>query len=316
MTDPDVLVGSATGDDAAVYRLSDDVAIVQSVDLFPPVVDDAYDFGRVAAANSLSDLYAMGARPLFALSVVGFPLARLKLEVLTEILRGGAATAAEAGIDIVGGHSIDDTEPKYGLVVTGLVHPDRVYRNSGMRAGDALVLTKPLGTGILSTAMKRGRLDEQLARTATETMATLSRIPAELLRGHDVHACTDITGFGLLGHLGEMVASSHVGARLHAAAVPILPRVLELATEGVAPGGSRRNLDHALGFTAFDAETTPALRLVLADAQTSGGLLVALAPDAAERFVSALAESEYPLPAAVVGEVAGADSKGHIEVIP
>jgi selenide,water dikinase len=299
-----------------VYRLAPDLAVVQSVDLFPPVVDDPYDFGRIAAANSLSDIYAMGARPLFALSVVGFPLAKLKLEVLAAILRGGADVARAAGIDILGGHSIDDLEPKYGLVVTGVVHPDRVWRNVGARPGDALVLTKPLGTGLLTTAIKRGLLGPDDVRTVTETMATLNRGAAEALEGLAVHACTDVTGFGLLGHLAELVAGSRVAARVEFGALPLLPGTRDFAARGVLPGGTRRNLGHAREAVELVLGVAEPDALVAADAQTSGGLLVALPEDDAARFLERLRAAGHPLAAARVGAVTAAHERGRIEVVP
>ncbi len=307
-------MGHSTADDAGVYRVRDDLAIVQTVDLFPPVVDDAYDFGRIAAANALSDIYAMGARPLFALSVVGFPQAKLKLEVLGEILRGGQDVAREAGIDIIGGHTLDDAEPKYGLSVTGLVHPDRVWRNQGARPGDVLLLTKPLGTGVLTTAVKQGLLDDQTLALAVKTMATLNSAGADALEGLDVHACTDVTGFGLLGHLGEMVSASGVRAVLHCASVPLLPRVAELAAADVFPGGSRRNLHHAGVWLEGADKISRETALVLADAQTSGGLLAALPALDAERALAALKASGYSLDAAIVGEVVDAHEGGRIRL--
>lgn len=303
VTDPAVLVGHDTADDAAVYRIGPDLAIVQTVDLFPPVVDDPYQFGQIAAANSLSDVYAMGARPIMALGVVGFPLSKLKLEVLSAILRGGQDKAREAGIDIVGGHSIDDLEPKYGLVVTGLVHPDRVLRNVGARPGDALVLTKPIGTGILTTAIKRGALEPAHVDAAVACMATLNRVAAECLEGLPVSACTDVTGYGLLGHLSEMARGSRVTARVHLGDVPLLPRARELVAQGVLPGGTRRNLAWVQPWTRFDEALPESDRLLLADAQTSGGLLVALPAAAAARYLDAIGASGYALAAAVVGEV-------------
>ena len=219
--DPAVLVGTSTADDAAVYRLDDKRAIVQSVDLITPIVDDPYDYGQIAAANSLSDVYAMGGTPLFALAIVCFPARKIPLDVLRQILQGGIAKAREAGISVLGGHSVEDDEPKYGLVVTGLISPDRVLTNVGARPGDVLVLTKPVGTGILTTALKRKQLDADAVRRVVEVMSTLNRSAAAALTGLQVHALTDVTGFGLLGHLIEMVAGSGVGARLRASAVPV-----------------------------------------------------------------------------------------------
>jgi len=314
VSDPNVLVGFATGDDAAVYRLRPDLAVVQSVDLFPPVVDDAYAFGAISAANALSDLYAMGATPIFALSIVGFPLSKLRLEVLAAILRGATDKAREAGVDIVGGHSIDDAEPKFGLCVTGTVHPDRVFRNVGARPGDVIVLTKPIGSGVLSTALKRGRLEAASERDLVQTMAALNRDAAQALDGLEVHACTDVTGFGLLGHLSEMAAGSNVAMRVHAGAVPLLPQVLDLATTGVLPGGSRRNLAHVRAAIGFTATVPEPVLLTLADAQTSGGLLVALPPAAAARYVATLEALGHPFPVGRVGEVLGPAEGGRIEV--
>ena len=287
------------------------------MDLFPPVVDDPYTFGQISAANSLSDVYAMGARPLLALSVVGFPLARLKLEVLVEILRGGQDKAREAGIDVVGGHSLDDPEPKYGLVVTGVVSPTRILRNVGARPGDVLVLTKPIGTGVLTTAIKRGLLAPEQTAAVTRTMAALNRAASEALAGREVHACTDVTGFGLLGHLREMVAGSGVRARVRFARVPLLPRVQELAAQGVMPGGSRRNFQHVLPLTRLAQGVSETQGLVLADAQTSGGLLVAMPEGDADRFLAALADDpRHDQDAAVIGEIVAAQPEGAIEVHP
>ena len=316
MTDPQVLVGHQSGDDAAVYRLNDELALVQSVDLFPPVVDDPYSFGQISAANSLSDLYAMGAKPLFALSVVGFPLAKLKLEVLSEILRGGQDKAREAGIDVVGGHSLDDAEPKYGLVVTGVVHPSRVWRNDRAQPGDVLVLTKPIGTGVLTTAIKRGLLSAQETDAVTRCMATLNRTACETLAGCSIHACTDVTGFGLLGHLSEMVTGSRVRARLVLSDVPLLPRVRELAAQNVFPGGSRRNYAHVAPLVRLGGGLSEADGVLLADAQTSGGLLVSLPEREAKAFLDALSATDYDLPAAIIGAIVDDDSEGCIEVAP
>lgn len=316
ITDPAVLVGHDTADDAAVYRIGPELAIVQTVDLFPPVVDDPYQFGQIAAANSLSDVYAMGARPIFALGVVGFPLAKLKLEVLSAILRGGQDKAREAGIDIVGGHSIDDEEPKYGLVVTGLVHPDRALRNVGARPGHVLVLTKPIGTGILTTAIKRGVLEQAHIDAAIETMATLNRAAAEALEGLNPSACTDVTGYGLLGHLSEMARGSHVTARVRLRDVPLLPRARELVAMKVAPGGSRRNLEWVSPWTRFDDAVAQSDRLLLADAQTSGGLLIALPEDQAARYLDALRATGYTLAAGVVGEIVESAAEGGLHVVP
>ncbi len=310
--DPAVLVGTETADDAAVYQLSDEVAIVQTVDFFTPIVDDAYWFGAISAANSLSDVYAMGARPLFALNVVGFPSNRLPMQVLEQILRGALDKAAEAGVSVIGGHTVDDTEPKFGLAVTGVVHPARVLRNSTARPGDALVLTKPLGTGILSTAVKRDLADEATARQATELMATLNRAAAEAMLEVGAHACTDITGFGLLGHLREMAAGSGVDVTIHASAVPILPAAWTFAEAGVVPGGTLNNLAYVEPHVTFAPEVSRAAQLILADAQTSGGLLISLPIGRAEALLATL-KSRGVTAAALIGQIDG-EGTGRIAV--
>ena len=278
--DPALLVGSATRDDAAVYRLSDDLALVQTADFFTPIVDDPRDFGRIAAANALSDVYAMGGEPRLALNLVAFPLAELGRDVLERILRGGAEIAAEAGVAIAGGHSIDDPEPKYGMAVTGLVDPERYVANQGARPGDALHLTKPLGAGLITTAAKRGLAGDELIDAAVETMTELNREASHAALEAGVTAMTDVTGFGLLGHLHELCEASGVAAEVEADSVPAIEGTLSLAEdENCHAGGSRRNADHAAGFTEF-AETVPASRrFLLADAMTSGGLVVAVPPE-------------------------------------
>jgi selenide, water dikinase len=287
--DPALLVGSETADDAGVYRISDEIAIVQTVDFFTPIVDDPFDFGRIAAANAVSDVYAMGARPVTALNLVAFSLEQLGTDTLREILRGGAAIAEEAGFAIVGGHSIDDPEPKYGMAVTGVAHPDRVVRNSTARAGDRLFLTKPLGTGAVSTAVKRGSAGGELIARATGVMTTLNARAAEAALAVGPSAMTDVTGFGLLGHLRELSVASGVSARLEAAAVPVLAGVLELLEDGDGvSGGNRRNRDYASGFTTFADGVAEPLRSLVCDPMTSGGLLVAVAPERAGEMEGAL----------------------------
>ena len=313
-TDPAVLVGTETSDDAAVYRLSDEVAIVQTVDFFTPIVDDAYWFGAISAANSLSDIYAMGARPLFGLNIVCFPSNRLPMRVLHQILQGALDKAAEAGVSIIGGHTVDDTEPKFGLAVTGIVHPDRVVRNSTARPGDALVLTKPLGVGIISTAIKRGLVlgNESTAREAAELMATLNRAAAEAMLKVGAHACTDVTGFGLLGHLREMTAGSGVDVTLHAHTVPTLPAAWTLAGADVVPGGTLNNLAHVGPHVTFSPGVSRVAQLILSDAQTSGGLLISLAGDRADDLLAAL-RARGVSDAARIGQVTG-PGPGHITV--
>jgi len=289
VTHPDLLVGIPGGDDAAVYRLADDLALVQTVDFFTPIVDEARDWGRIAAANALSDVYAMGARPLTALQLVGWPRDRLPLDLLGDVLEGGAEVLAEAGCLLAGGHSIDDREPKYGFAVTGIAHPDELIRNAAARPGDVLVLTKPIGTGIIATAIKQGIASVEVREAAVGSMVALNAPAAVAAVRVGVVAGTDVTGFGLLGHLGEVVRASGVSAHLDADAVPLLPGVRALAERGAIPGGTRRNLAAVERFTDFVGidETT---RLLLADAQTSGGLLLAV-PEPKERaFLHALTE--------------------------
>jgi selenide, water dikinase len=279
--DPDLLVGLDPADDAAVYRLADDLALVQSVDFFTPIVDDPRDFGRIAAANALSDLYAMGARPLLALNIVAFSLADLGGELLAEILAGGAEVAAEAGVAVGGGHSIDDPEPKYGMVVSGTIHPDEVLTAAGGRPGDELYLTKPLGGGLITTAAKRGLAAEEQIGAAVEAMTTLNAAAADAARSAGAHALTDVTGFGLLGHLHEVCEASGLAAEVDAAAVPALPGALELAAAGEAQaGGSARNAADAEGFASWSDSVPPERRALLTDAMTSGGLLAAVPPGA------------------------------------
>jgi selenide,water dikinase len=277
--DPALLVGPATADDAGVYRLRDDLAIVQTVDFFTPIVDDPYDFGRIAATNALSDVYAMGATPVTALNLVAFSLQELGDDVLRAILRGGAEVAAAAGVAVVGGHSIDDREPKYGMAVTGVAHPDEVIANSGGRAGDALVLTKPLGAGAVTTALKRGLARDGQLEAAVATMLELNRDAAAAARAAGAHALTDVTGFGLLGHLHELAAASGVAAEVDAAAVPAILGALELLEdEAAVSGGARRNAEHAAEFATFADGVPIARRRLVTDPTTSGGLLAALAP--------------------------------------
>jgi cysteine desulfurase NifS/selenium donor protein len=285
--DKNVLVGTDSADDAAVYRIDERTAIVQTVDFFTPVVDDPFDFGAIAAANSLSDIYAMGGKPLFALCVVGFPSNRLPIEVLQDIMSGAHAKAEEAGIAIIGGHTVDDTEPKFGLAVSGIVDPDKIVTNKGAEPGDALVLTKPIGTGILATALKQQMLDEEQIGRLTAAMAALNSKAAEAMQQVGAHACTDVTGFGLLGHLLEMMRGSGTTAEIEAGKVPLLPDVVGLAASGVAPGGSLSNMEHTSPHVQYDG-ISEVSKLVLNDAQTSGGLLISVADRKAEKLVRLL----------------------------
>ena len=299
--DPNVLVGHTTGDDAAVYRLSADRALVVTADFFTPIVDDPFDFGRIAAANALSDVYAMGARPLFALNLVGFPRKLLSEGLLEEILRGGAEVAKEAGIPILGGHTIDDAEPKYGMVAIGEVDPERMVTNAGARPGDVLVLTKPLGAGIIATAIKAGAAPASVVAAAVSSMATLNRGAAEAMVAAGLRAATDVTGFGLLGHLRSMLRASGVSARVRAADVPLLEGAARLLASGHVPGGTRRNLEDLAADVTFGPGVSDAERTLLADAQTSGGLLMAVPADRLEGVLAWL-EDAAPV-AAVIGVV-------------
>ena len=262
---------------------------MQSVDFFPPIVDDPYRFGAIAAANALSDIYAMGATPVLGLNIVGFPIG-LPGEVLADILRGGADKMTEAGAIVVGGHTIDDVEPKYGLAVTGLVKPGEQITNAGMKPDDNLVLTKPIGTGIITTAMKAGRCDLETEQAAVTLMSELNRGASQAIVGVGVNACTDVTGFGLLGHLREMVAGSGVGAEVNIGEVPLIPGARDLAEAGIAPGGTRRNLDSLKDVVTWDADESEATKVLLADAQTSGGLLIAVASEKTEKLIESLAQ--------------------------
>jgi selenide,water dikinase len=286
-----------------VYRLDDERAIVETVDFFTPVVDDPYWFGRIAAANAFSDVWAMGGKPLFALNVVGWPVGKLPMEMLGEVLRGGAETARLAGASILGGHSIDDPEPKYGLAVTGMVHPGKILRNVGARPGDALVLTKPLGSGIATTAVKRELASPALLDAAVELMAGLNRAAGEVLAASGaVHALTDVTGFGLLGHGWEMAKGSGAGLRLHTAELRVLDGIHDLAAKDVVPGGSKANLRWVAPVLRVADGLAPTWPQVLADAQTNGGLLAAVEAGRAGELVAALRAAGVAA-AAVVGEV-------------
>ena len=276
---PDLIVGTETSDDAGVFRLRPDLAIVNTVDFFTPIVDDPYTFGQIAAANALSDVYAMGAEPTTALNIVGFPKGKLDLEVLGEIIRGGAERAREAGAVVVGGHSIIDDELKYGMAVTGVIHPDRVIRNVGVQPGDALILTKPLGTGIVSTALKRRAASPASVRAAVASMIALNKQASATMRRFPVHACSDVTGYGLLGHTFEMASGSGVTVVLEARSMPLLPGARRLAGKGNLTGGCRRNRDYLKDKIAIDPKVKADLVEIAMDPQTSGGLLIAL-PDA------------------------------------
>ena len=312
--DARVLVGLDTADDAAVYKLSDDTAIVQTVDFFTPIVDDPYHFGAIAATNAFSDIYAMGGRPLFALNIVGFPSNRLPMEVLREILRGAQDKAQEAGVSIIGGHTIDDTEPKFGLAVTGVIHPEKVLTNAGAKPGDVLILTKPLGLGIITTALKRGLADAETTQTAIEIMSTLNRAAAEALTELPVNACTDITGFGLLGHLKEMARGSGVNVEISADSVPVLEAAKEFITANVIPGGTLNNMEYVADVVTWSPEISRTLRTLLCDAQTSGGLLISVPAEHSEKATETLLAKGVKA-AKIIGQVTGL-SDGRIVVRP
>ncbi|MBS4219874.1 selenide, water dikinase SelD [Bacillus sp. FJAT-49711] len=309
---PNLLVGLDTSDDAGVYRLADDLAIVQTLDFFTPIVDDPYSFGQVAAANAISDIYAMGGKPLTALNIVAFPIATLDKSILAEILRGAADKLQEAGAALVGGHSIDDKEPKFGLAVTGLVHPEKVRTNAGSEPGDKLILTKPIGVGILTSSLKKGLLNESEINRVTGVMATLNKKAAETMESFNVHACTDVTGFGLLGHSLEMAKGSGVGIRIIKDQVPVLDRVRELAEQGIIPGGTKNNHSHIQDSVSFPENMDTIDQWILCDAVTSGGLLISIAGDEADGLLAELLEAGVE--AAIIGEVMD-DHSGKIVVI-
>ncbi len=289
-TDPALLVGTSTGDDAAVYRLDDERALVFTTDFFTPIVDDAYDWGRIAAANALSDVYAMGGKPLLCLNLVGWPAETLPLELLATVLDGGASVAAEAGAIVAGGHTIDDAEPKYGMAVVGLADPGRVVTNAAAQPGDVLVLTKPIGIGAITTGIKRGLAGSDVASEAVATMTRLNRGASEAMLAAGVLAATDVTGFGLLGHLHKMLLASGAAADIGAQAVPVLEGARDLVDAGAVAGGTRRNMAFVAPWTTFDFGVAEADQILLADAQTSGGLLIACPPDRLEDLRAGLAE--------------------------
>lgn len=301
MSSPDLVVGSQTADDAGVWSLPSGEMLVQTVDYFTPIVDDAYDWGRIAAANALSDIYAMGGKPMSALQLVNWPRATLPFSLLGDVLRGGADVMALSGTTIIGGHSIDDPEPKFGFAVTGLVSPGQVTTNAGARPGDHLVLTKPLGMGIITTALKRGVCPPHLAAEAIRVMTTLNASAVEPMHRVGVNAATDVTGFGLLGHLREVLAASKVRATIEVGAVPVIDGVRALVDANVYPGGSERNLASMRSFITTDGTDEASIR-ILADAQTSGGLLISVATDRSTALVEALNEADTPC-AVVIGVI-------------
>ena len=299
-------------EDAGVYKLTDELAVIQTVDFFTPIVDDPYQFGQIAVANSLSDVYAMGGRPLTALNIVCFPHPAMDISVLRDILRGGLDKMHEAGVILVGGHTVEDPELKYGISVNGVIHPDKVIHNNGARAGDRLILTKPLGTGIISTAIKGGVAGEEAIARIVRSMTTLNRTASELMQAVGVDACTDITGFGLLGHACEMIECTDVGMVIEASAVPVFPAARELAEMGMLPGGLHRNRDFRRDMVDVAASVPQYLNDILFDPQTSGGLLIAVPGEKAQNLLESL-HKEGIAEAAVIGEVV-ASPKGRITV--
>jgi selenide,water dikinase len=313
LTDPRILVDASTRDDAAVYRLAPDRALVATVDFFTPIVDDAYDFGRIAAANAFSDVYAMGATPLLALNLVGWPRGKLPLDLLGEVLRGGQEIARQAGAFVLGGHSVDDPEPKYGMVAIGEAHPDRIVTLARARPGDVLVLTKPIGTGVLTTALKRDLLTAADLSAAVASMTTLNAGAARAMLAVGVHAATDVTGFGLLGHLHNMLVASGVAAEVDAATVPLFPGAAELAARGAVPGGTQRNRDALAADVSFAPSVDEATRVLLHDAQTSGGLLLAVLAERVDALLAALKKEGTPA-AARIGRLTSGPRPGAMQV--
>lgn len=314
LTDPNVLIGPGSSDDVGAYRLNDETVLLMSTDFFAPVVDDPYWFGAIAAANSFSDIYAKGVRPLVAVNLVGFPIKKLPIDVLKRILLGAAEKAREAGVAIIGGHSVDDVEPKYGLAVIGICHPNQIITNATARAGDVIVLTKPLGIGIITTGIKRDLVDAATEKEAIALMAQLNDGASRAMVEVGVHAATDVTGYGLLGHLLEMLSASGMSARIEASRVPVLPATWELIERNAVPGGSRRNHQYLTSSIHWHDDVSEAMQLVLCDAQTSGGLLIAVAPEKADALVEKLTAYRTPV-AAVIGEVIEGPV-GRVDVVP
>lgn len=297
-----MIIGVEGWEDAGVYKLTDDLAIVQTVDYFTPIVDDPYDFGRIAAANALSDIYAKGGKPLTAMNLVCFPSKTMDLAILKKILRGAMEKIEEAGAALVGGHSVEDPELKFGLSVTGIIHPDRVVRNTGAHPGDGLVLTKPLGTGVINTAIKAGMADAGTITAVSDLMASLNRPASEAMMRIGVHACTDITGFGFLGHACEMIQGMPFGFEIEASAVPVMPPAIRFAQMGLIPGGTYRNREFRAGMVDFASNVPRWVPDILFDPQTSGGLLIALSPEKTDSFLAAVHPAGCP-EAAWVGRV-------------
>jgi selenide,water dikinase len=301
-TDSNVLVGLDHADDAGVYKISDDLAIIQTVDFFTPIVDDPYWFGQIAAANALSDVYAMGGVPKTAMNLVAFPLKDMDMSILRQIIQGGLDKMKEAGVVLVGGHSVEDKELKYGLSVTGFVHPDRILTKKDLKVGDRLILTKPLGTGIINTAVKGGLASAEIIETVTRLMATLNRDAAQIMEKYPVHACTDITGFGLLGHVAEMIIDSPFAIRLISNNIPIIPQTFDYAGMGLVPAGAYNNREFRECMVDFSPSVDRLMQDVLFDPQTSGGLLICVDKESAENLLAELQKSGIK-EVAIIGEV-------------
>jgi len=300
-------------EDAGVYKLTDEIALVQTVDFFTPIVDEPYDFGRIAVANSLSDVYAMGGKPVTALNIACFPKDKMDFSILHEVLKGGLDMMHEANVILLGGHTVDDPELKYGISVTGTVHPDKVVHNNTAKPGDVLILTKPLGTGIISTAIKRGAASKEAIQKVTKSMAALNRAASEIMLEVGVSACKDITGFGLLGHMCEMIDKTDVGFIINSSSVPFFPEAKEYAEQGMVPGGIGRNRDFRKSFVDMDVEVPAFLQDILYDPQTSGGLLIAVPKPKASRLLAML-QAKGISSAAAIGEVTNAN-KGRVRVV-
>lgn len=307
-----MLIGLETSDDAGVYQISDDIALIQTVDFFTPIVDDPFTFGQIAAANALSDVYAMGGTPITAMNLVSFPKKHMPISVLGDILRGGLDKLRESGTVLVGGHSVEDPELKYGLSITGTVHPKRVLSNRGALPGDGVILTKPLGTGIINTAIKAGLVDSATIAQVTRSMMELNKRAAEVMAQFEVHCCTDATGFGLLGHAAEIIEQSDVGMHVHFAEVPVFANAIELSKKGLMPGGLFRNRDYRSQLIDFMPDAAPAAQDILFDPQTSGGLIIVVAPDDARPLLDRL-HQENVEHARLIGEIT-ADHPGRILV--
>ncbi len=312
MDDPNLIVGMDRADDAGVYKLSEDLAIIQTLDFFTPIVDDPYMFGQIAATNSLSDVYAMGGKPLTAMNIVCFPIKMMDISVLREILKGGLDKMKEAGVTLAGGHSVEDSELKYGLSVTGTVHPAKVLTNVGAESGDALILTKPLGTGIINTAIKAGMATKELTERVADCMARLNRTASEVMQEMGARACTDVTGFGLLGHAFEMIQGTGRGIIIDASCIPVFPEAVDFAAMGLVPGGTYRNRDFRIHQVDIDPDVSPYLSDIFFDPQTSGGLLIAAPREKAQKMVERLKQRGVD-EATIIGEVVN-ESRERIKV--